>query len=105
MVGGADDDVLDRRAVDGGNLVQQRVDDEGTEVVGPRVDQRALEGPANRRTGRRSDHSFRHGGTPPWARTSRPEPIATPFFSDFRTDAVPKSEKNRRGYAGGTVGW
>src|SRR5581483_6424713 len=54
-------DVLDEAAVELGDLVEQRRDDERRHVVGPDVDERALVGPADRGAGGGDDDGFGHG--------------------------------------------
>jgi hypothetical protein len=58
----AEDEVVDRRRVEGGHLVEGGRDDVGGEVVGAALDQRALHGPPDGRAGRGDDDGFGHGG-------------------------------------------
>ena len=62
-LGAAPDDVLDLGGIERRDLGEQRLDDAGPEVVGTAVDERALQGPADRGPGGGDDDCV-HGSSP-----------------------------------------
>jgi hypothetical protein len=62
-LGAAHHQVVHGVRVERGHLVQGRADHGGGEVVGAHPGEGALEGPADRGTGRGDDHGFGHGNS------------------------------------------
>ena len=100
----AEHEVVDRGAIEIGQLVERRVDDERSHVVGAFVDQRSLERPTDRGAGSGDDDGLGHDGSSGLGRRAAARLREPPDPALSRAGGAPRGTGRRCGRSCGHPG-